>query len=312
MVQAVRKGHWILLDEINLASAETLESISGLLDGGSICLAERGDVTNVPRHPNFRLFSCMNPATDVGKKDLPPGLRNRFSEFWVSEVDSREDLLLFVRTYLANVSAHPPVEEIVDFYQAMQKAAKEKLTDGSQQRPHYSLRTLVRSLSFVRSKTKEYGLSRAVYDAFSMSFLSQVSVSSAPLVDALIARYFIPSNTTPAQFLRPIKCPGENYVSCMGFWVEKGDIAPDPSPQYIITPTIQRHLRDLTRIVLSRCPALLQGPTSSGKTSMVEYLAKISGHRYIRINNHEHTDLQVCFLCSLSFLSFPLPLPFLQ
>lgn len=31
----------------------------------------------VIRHPSFRLFACMNPATDVGKKDLTPGVRNR-------------------------------------------------------------------------------------------------------------------------------------------------------------------------------------------------------------------------------------------
>jgi len=37
---------------------------------------------------------------------------------------------------------------------------------------------------------------------------------------------------------------------------------------------------------------LLQGPTSAGKTSLIEYLAKRTGHRFMRINNHEHTDLQ--------------------
>lgn len=36
------------------------------------------DVTPTLRHEDFRLFACMNPATDVGKKDLPPGIRNRF------------------------------------------------------------------------------------------------------------------------------------------------------------------------------------------------------------------------------------------
>jgi len=35
------------------------------------------DVTPTLRHEDFRLFACMNPATDVGKKDLPPGVRNR-------------------------------------------------------------------------------------------------------------------------------------------------------------------------------------------------------------------------------------------
>ena len=32
----------------------------------------------VIRHRDFRLFACMNPATDVGKKDLSPGIRNRW------------------------------------------------------------------------------------------------------------------------------------------------------------------------------------------------------------------------------------------
>ena len=37
---------------------------------------------------------------------------------------------------------------------------------------------------------------------------------------------------------------------------------------------------------------LLQGPTSAGKTSLVQWLAKATGHECLRINNHEHTDLQ--------------------
>lgn len=45
LVQAVKKGHWILLDEINLAAAETLECLSGLLEGSaeSLVLLDRGD-----------------------------------------------------------------------------------------------------------------------------------------------------------------------------------------------------------------------------------------------------------------------------
>jgi len=76
----VAAGEWVLLDEINLATAETLQCLSGLLEGsrGSLHLLERGDEKPIKRHPDFRLFACMNPATDVGKKDLPPGLRNRY------------------------------------------------------------------------------------------------------------------------------------------------------------------------------------------------------------------------------------------
>jgi len=37
---------------------------------------------------------------------------------------------------------------------------------------------------------------------------------------------------------------------------------------------------------------LLQGDTSIGKTSLIIYLAEITGNVCLRINNHEHTDLQ--------------------
>ena len=33
-------------------------------------------------------------------------------------------------------------------------------------------------------------------------------------------------------------------------------------------------------------------PSSAGKTSIVGYLAARLGHRCVRINNHEHTDIQ--------------------
>ena len=42
--------------------------MAGLLDaeGGSVTVAERGDANAVPRHPHFRLFAAMNPATGEG------------------------------------------------------------------------------------------------------------------------------------------------------------------------------------------------------------------------------------------------------
>lgn len=41
-----------------------------------------------------------------------------------------------------------------------------------------------------------------------------------------------------------------------------------------------------------RLLGVLQGPTSSGKTSLVAFLAAQTGHSLVRINNHEQTDLQ--------------------
>lgn len=37
---------------------------------------------------------------------------------------------------------------------------------------------------------------------------------------------------------------------------------------------------------------MLQGPTSAGKTSLIQYTACRLGYECLRVNNHEHTDLQ--------------------
>lgn len=56
---------------------------------------------------------------------------------------------------------------------------------------------------------------------------------------------------------------------------------------------MKQNLKDLVRVVsIGKMPVLLQGDTSVGKTSLITYLAKASGHICVRINNHEHTDLQ--------------------
>lgn len=44
LVRAIENGDWVLLDEINLAPPEMLQSLSGLLESrlGSVTLTERG------------------------------------------------------------------------------------------------------------------------------------------------------------------------------------------------------------------------------------------------------------------------------
>ncbi|KAJ8120619.1 hypothetical protein ONZ43_g2717 [Nemania bipapillata] len=111
IVKAARNGDWVLLDEINLASPDTLESIADLLASGpndepSILLSETGEIERVKAHPNFRIFGAMNPATDIGKRDLPVGLRSRFTELYVGSPDKDlKDLLTIIKAYLSGKSA---------------------------------------------------------------------------------------------------------------------------------------------------------------------------------------------------------------
>ena len=79
LIDAMRKGYWILLDEINAASPEVLFAIHSLLDDdGYIVLSEHsGEI--VKPHPHFRLFAAMNPSGDyAGTKEMNQALISRF------------------------------------------------------------------------------------------------------------------------------------------------------------------------------------------------------------------------------------------
>ncbi|KAG9315861.1 midasin [Chiua virens] len=304
LVKALRSGDWILLDEINLASPETLECITGLLSGptASIALTEKGSLEVVHRHPDFRLFACMNPATDVGKKDLPPNIRVRFTEIDVPSPDAdRETLLTIIHQYIGHcaVGDKAAIMNVADFYTALKRLAEDRqLADGSNYRPHYSMRTLARALTFAADITPVYGLRRALWEGCLMAFTMVLDGPSADLAGTLAHKHILSGLRNPKSLLakepsHPVSGCAEEFVKFGPFYLQKGPLHVDVVEDYIMTLSVEKKLIDLTRIVLTRrFPVLIEGPTSSGKTSAVEYLARRTGHQFIRINNHEHTDIQ--------------------
>lgn len=263
VLEAAEKGHWLLVDEINLAPPECLDAIVHALSAPGT-------------HPSFRLFACMNPATDAGKRRLPPGVRTRFTEFFVSETDDPFQLALIVSAYLPTVS-QPFVENLVQFY----LSAKQLYPSG------YSLRTLCRALLFTADNM--FGcLDQSIYEAVSMAFLTNLENEEKRIMSAKIKATFRgKTGKMPA--------PKEihNFIKIAGYYLEKGVLVPESDPKYVITKTVQANLGEIARIVCSgRFPILLEGETSAGKTSIVCHLAKVTGNKIVRINNHEHTDVQ--------------------
>lgn len=293
----------MLLDEINLASPETLEAIATILKSpsASITLTEQGGLLPIDRHLDFRLFACMNPATDVGKKDLPPHLRSRFTEFSVLPPDAnREALLAIVKQYIGEIVLGDPAAmlDVAEFYIAAKALSERReIANGSNQRPHYSMRTLTRALTFAVDVCPTFGLRRALWEGCLMAFMVVLDQPSASKLQALAMRHILGSvknvNSLLAQMPQPPVNDPDQYITVGPFWLEMGPLESEPVDHYILTPSMQRKLLDLSRIILTRrFPILIEGPTSSGKTSAIEYLAKRTGHRFVRINNHEHTDIQ--------------------
>ncbi|XP_056150027.1 midasin [Lampris incognitus] len=299
LAQAVKKGEWILLDEINLAAAETLECLSGLLEGsaGSLVLLDRGDTEPLVRNPDFRLFACMNPATDVGKRNLPLGIRNRFTELYVEELENEGDLQILVSDYLKGLNPNRSIiNGIINFYLVVRKEAGSHLVDGTGHRPHYSLRTLCRALNYVAANPCR-SVQRSLFEGFCLSFLTQLDRSSHPLVQKLVCQHILGGNVKCLK--QPIPSPMDQLcVEMEGYWVLQGEMEPALDPSYILTTSVKLNLRDLARVVSARThPVLIQGETSVGKTSLIRWLAAASGNQCVRINNHEHTDIQEYIGC---------------
>lgn len=308
LLKAMRNGEWILLDEINLAESETLQCLSSILDSKDeqLIIYDKADNEPLQKHADFRLFACMNPSSDVGKKDLPLGIRHRFTEFFVEELEYENDLQIIVEDYLKAVPSviKQRKGQIVKFYLEVREMCKTELKDATGGVPHFTLRTLCRALQAISDCccfTKESHPSRIIYEAFCLSFLTQLSLQSKITVENLIVRRILGAKSVDAIIKLPLKPPkSDKFIEVNGYFLPKGTEKPFTDKNYKVSvKSVARNLRDVSRIIsLGRSyPILIQGETSVGKTSLIKYLANLTGNVCLRVNNHEHTDIQEYIGC---------------
>ena len=77
LLQCMREGSWLLLDELNLARSEILEALNRVLDDNQELFVPELDVMLKPS-PGFRIFATQNPNSYSGRSTLSVAFRNRF------------------------------------------------------------------------------------------------------------------------------------------------------------------------------------------------------------------------------------------
>jgi len=286
LVQSLRRGEWLLLEEINLAGEEVLERLHEVLEGGSLTLVEKGETEEIERAQGFRLFGCMNPGRSAGKKDLALPIRLKFTEIYVTDMTSRSDIYEVVGAGLSGLATGAVVESVVDLYLAAREASEAGLIeDGRGRPPQFSLRTLSRSLEYARVAAPVYSFPVSLHNGLLVYFCSQLSAASLLVLEKQLSKL-------QPTLVRPARAPGPDYTNIEGFWLQTGPIPiTNSDTSFIQTPSVRRNLQTLARSMVMNSAILLEGPTSVGKTALVEHLALRSGHRFIRINNHQHTDV---------------------
>lgn len=83
LLEALRHGWWVILDEVNLAEPAILERLNSLLERSpSLLVTEHNNHVfgpgGEPIHGDFRIFATMNPAEYSGRNTLSPAYRDRW------------------------------------------------------------------------------------------------------------------------------------------------------------------------------------------------------------------------------------------
>jgi midasin len=172
----------------------------------------------------------MNPASDIGKKNLPISIRNRFTEVYVDELDEKNDLCLMIREYLNKLNPSSGlINTIVDTYVDVKTKVINQLTNGVGLQPIFSLRTLCRALRYASKNPCNNGI-LSVYDGMCLSFLTDLNRQSSGILENFIRSKLLSGskNLNVASIQRVIPTIANytksHFQKVDEFWILKGKI----------------------------------------------------------------------------------------
>ena len=131
--------------------------------------------------------------------------------------------------------------DVAECFLAIRRLAhSHELADGANQRPHYSIRTLARALTFASDVCATYGLRRSLWEGFVMAFTMLLEPKSNQTVRSLIHANILAkakNARSAASFVPP--APSQDHVQLGSFWLEAGPLAPQLAEDYVLTASVQ-------------------------------------------------------------------------
>ena len=99
---ALESGHFLLLDEINLASQEVLDELKTMMNPRLTSYFVKGLGRSVAKHSDFRLFATMNPqSVSGGRTKLPRSIENAFLKVQLQDYYREEEKQICVHQFVA-------------------------------------------------------------------------------------------------------------------------------------------------------------------------------------------------------------------
>ncbi|KAH8914079.1 P-loop containing nucleoside triphosphate hydrolase protein, partial [Atractiella rhizophila] len=295
LVQAMKEGDLLLLDEISLADDSVLERLNSVLEPSrSMTVTEMGgddfSHLHVVASPGFNILATMNPGGDYGKKELSPALRNRFTEIWVPSMSDTEDFLEVMQARSSNEDISAYSTAILSFFRWFE-------TEYAFSQKAFGLRDALAWIDFMKATKSSLGLPLSFVhgcllicvDALPASVSDEATLSCIRKASSMVDSSNIEIEATPSVV------SSSDYFQVGPFRVVKGRDDTLVSQFSFVAPTARSNTLKLLRALQISKPVLLEGDPGVGKTSLVLALAAACGYEAIRINLSDQTDLSDLF-----------------
>lgn len=282
-LRAMQNGDWVLLDEMNLAPQAVLEGLNAVLDHrGTVFIPELG--REFAKHPNFRVFAAQNPlGQGGGRKGLPKSFVNRFTKVYV-EALSRDDLQI-ICSLVDPEMEHENLLQMLSFNERLCEEVVGRARFGREGSPwEFNLRDILRWMSLWKSTGLPSSRSPAEYleDAYLARFRSRS--------DQLSANALYTTTTLAPTSFQKIVSVGLDQVQ-FGHTLSDRKLSPVPVPALALLRDQSMDLEVASKCIDCGWLLILNGPSYSGKTSLVRTLATLQGQPLHEVCVNTGTDI---------------------
>lgn len=280
-LKALQEGHWVLLDEMNLAPQAVLEGLNAVLDHrGTVYIPELDRYFT--RHPSFRVFAAQNPVIQGGgRKGLPKSFINRFTKVYMEELSA--DDFFFVCRHVFPTVEEKMLRDMIALNSAFNVSISIKHSFAHEGNPwEFNLRDIFRWATLLCSSPSRYHPSQYFHDIYLHRFRTASDRNQACLLYQEVFR-------SPLAVRTPSATVSALYVQVGNFVHQRGPFVSKSRSPRLLKMQLST-LESIGNCISQSWLAIITGPRNSGKTQLVRTLAGLTGNQLHEISINSTTD----------------------